>query len=186
MTRLPLVPLFVMNAVLVAGAVPAAEPSPAAKPPNPAAVPLPRPRLVSTDAADRLAAAAPKYEPPNPVVKVETQPDLRETDKPRNTIVRLPPYVVQGSKPPIFKERELLTPQGRLDLALKRHPGLRVGSFWFLRNDGWGLAMLEEEQRLERIAEFNDLVGLMAITDSKSGAAAKKASQSALLRRDGL
>ncbi|MBI4623839.1 MAG: hypothetical protein HY736_11575 [Verrucomicrobia bacterium] len=186
MTRLPRVPLFVISAVFVAGTVAAAEPLRAAKPPDPAAVPLPRPRLVSTDAADRLAASAPKYEPPSPVAKVETQPDRRETDKPRNVIVRLPPYVVQGSKPPIFKERELLTPQGRLDLALKRHPGLRFGSFWFLRNDGWGLAMLEEEQRLERNAEFNDLVGLMTITDPKAGGAAKKESQPTLLRRDGL
>jgi hypothetical protein len=171
MTRSRFVSLWVFAAVCGAGPLVAAEttpvlkePAPAPSPPSPA-----RPRPVSPAVAAQLSAAVPKFEniAPAPAKPAETAPDLRETDKPRNTIVRLPSYVVEEEKAPVFKERELLTPRGRLDLALKRHPGLRLGSFWIFRNDGIALAMLEEEEQLERKKEMQDLLSLLSVAQTK-------------------
>ena len=159
-----------------------ATPPPAA----PVEAPAPRPRLVSNTVAAQLAVAVPKFEPPPadpaPSPASETSPDLRETDKPKNTIVRLPRYLVQEDRPPVFKERELYTPKERLRLALQKHPGLRLGSFWIFRNDGIALFMAAEEKRLEQKREFEDLVSLLKFTDPPQHAATKRHVEQAFLR----
>lgn len=147
---------------------PILQPVPAAAP----SAPSDRPRLLSPETASKLAPSRPFV--PKPPTE-ETAPtvaaaDLRETDKPRNGIVRLPPHLVQGLKMPILKERDILTPYGKLQEAYKRYPGLRFGSLPFFSNNGVARAMLEDDFRLERIAEMNDLMGLMSFTD---GAGAK-------------
>lgn len=135
-----------------------------------------RSRAMSPTTAAHLAEKLPKFTPPpsatppasspadssSPLLvdspKTATpSPDLRELDKPRNTIIRLPNYVVQEEKPSAFKERNLLTPKGRLALAYKRYPGLRFGSLPFLSNDGVALGMLEDDFDRERAAEMRDL-----------------------------
>jgi hypothetical protein len=109
----------------------------------------------------------PKYNPPTSGSPV----DRRESDRPRNTIVRLPKnllppesitasaaadnhgqppegvvrlprYDVRERRLPKFKERELLTPTARVDLHLKRHPGLRIGNLFGL-NRGIARAMID-------------------------------------------
>jgi hypothetical protein len=131
-------------------------------------VPAAEVRAISPTAAEKLAAAAPKYFPPPIGPKaVEPGADLREVDKPRNGIIRLPSYLVQEEKLPALKPRDMLTPQGGLDLAYRRHPGLRFGNFWIFRNDGIALFMLEEEMRLERQRESYDLVSLLPTTEAK-------------------
>lgn len=140
---------------------------------------------VTAETAANIKATTPKFSAVKPADNgAKLPPDLREIDKPRNRIPRLPremieksvaahaslegsaevlqlpTYIVREDKVPNFKEREMLTPQARLDLAYKRHPGLKIGSLPFLSNDGWGLFMLEEEHRLERKAEMEDLYGL--------------------------
>lgn len=180
-------------------------PAPAAPPPSvdasspllvatPASAPAApaRTRAMSPAIAARIAEKMPAFAPPTPappsftksvtVNPVALSPDLREADKPRNTIVRLPSYLVQEDKPPVFKERELLTPRGRLALGLKRYPGLKFGNIWFLRNDGWALAMLEEDFALERKAEMTSLVGL--VTDPTERTKAKVEVQKTFLRSD--
>jgi hypothetical protein len=142
-------------------------PPPAAVAPGPAVT-----HAISPAVAEKLAAATPKYTPPAaPAPQVEATPDLREVDKPRNGIVRLPSYLVQEEKLPAFKERELLTPQGRLKLAYQRHPGLNFGNIWIFRNDGIALMMLEEEERLERRQEFYDLASLLPRPEAKKAKA---------------
>lgn len=145
-----------------------------------------RARLVSPEIAARLAAGVPKYEPlaipASP--PAEPGPDLREIDRPRNTIVRLPPYLVPDRKPPpMLKEREIQTPRARLELALKTFPGARLGSFWIFNNHGIALAMLAEEERLERKREFEDLVSLMWFSDPAEQTKAKEAVDQAFVRR---
>jgi hypothetical protein len=137
-------------------------------------------------------------------------PDLREIDKPKNTIIRLPkkiveekllphvaptstadlaygetvnlpPYLVQQNKVPDFKERDLLTPYGKLLTAYKRHPGLNF-TIPFLSNGGIGLAMLEEENRLERKSEMEDLAGLYRYSDPKKAAEAKRITDQSFMR----
>jgi hypothetical protein len=150
---------------------------------------LARPRAISSTAAAQLAAAAPKFDaavpkfdPAATAKPAELTPDLRETDKPRNTIVRLPRYVVQEEKPPVFKERELLTPQARVKLALAKHPGLHFGSFWIFNNDGIALAMLAEEERLEQKREFEDLAAMTRFSDPATHATVKREVERAFMR----
>ena len=163
--------------------VPATPPAPPATPPAPkSATPAARPRVISPAVAAQLAVAVPKFEGVVPTTPAEPGPDLRGTDKPRNTIVRLPSYLVQEDKMPVFKESELLTPKARLHRALKKYPGLRFGSFWIFRNDGIALAMLAEEERLERKREFEDLASLLRFTDLPAHTTVKRQVENAFMR----
>ncbi|MDP3072069.1 MAG: hypothetical protein Q8N18_17385 [Opitutaceae bacterium] len=158
-------PLFVLAAALGAGLTSAAESSPLLKEPAPAgARSAARPtatRAISPQVAGLLAAAAPTYSPSEapPAQPVEAEP--RQPDQPRNRIIRLSPYIVRERPPPELKERHILTAKGRLDLALQRHPGLRLGSLGPLNNNRWAHAMLEEEFALERRKEMLDLLSLL-------------------------
>jgi hypothetical protein len=143
---------------------------------------------VSPDTAAKLAVVAPKFDsvPPKPETTdapaKPTEPiDLREIDKPRNTIIRLPNYLVQEEKPSVIKEREVLTPKARLENAYKKHPGLHVGSLPFLSNDGIALFMQQEDERLERKSEFEDLVSLLRFGDP-AHAAVKSEVEQAFMR----
>ena len=84
--------------------------------------------------------------------------------KPRNTIIRLPEYVVRDPKVAPVKEREILTGKGRLELARRKHPGVKIGNLFGL-NNGIALAMLAEEERLEQKREFEELAELTRLTD---------------------
>jgi hypothetical protein len=145
-----------------------------------------RARAISPATAAQLAAAVAKFEPPPPTPVatplLDAAVDLRETDRPRNTIVRLPSYLVREEKPVILSEREIRTPRARLQLALKKHPGLRLGSFWIFRNDGIALAMLAEEERLEQKQHFAELVQLMHFSDPGIKATAKQGVEHAFMR----
>lgn len=155
MSRLAPAPLLVLS-VCSAAALVAAEFSPVLEKP---ASPAPSgARAVSPTVAGLLAVASPKYEAPAEAVK-ETPPP--EPEKPRNGIIRLPPYKVQEGRLPNFKERDLLTPSGRLDLAYQRHPGLNFGSWGPFNNNAWARAMLGEEFALERMKEMYDLLSLL-------------------------
>lgn len=183
MTRHPLVSVC-LSALGLSAAVSAAEERPpilkeAAVFSAPASTPTPapaakRPRTISPELAAQLNSLHPKFEALKPAAKpAEATPVAGEAaepadpDKPKNRIIRLPSYLVQEDRPVTFKERELLTPKAKIDLMYRKHPGLRVGSFWIFRNDGIALAMREEEERLERMKEMADLVSLMSITEQK-------------------
>ncbi len=72
-------------------------------------------------------------------------------------VVRLPRYEVRERPLPPFRERHLLTRAGRIDLAVKRHPALKLGPLSRL-NFRRGLDMLEEEQQIERNREMSELI----------------------------
>jgi len=97
----------------------------------------------------------------------DNSPDAASTTVPLETgddVVRLPNYEVRNPKLPELHEREMLTPKGRLDLGLKRHPGLKFGPFASL-NNRWAIAMLDDEDQAERNTEMSDLVDLMQFSD---------------------
>jgi hypothetical protein len=82
---------------------------------------------MSPEMAAALAAALPKYDPaavhpglaaPAPRTAPEGAPAIAA---PKNGIVRLPDYVVRDAKIREFSERELYTPKGLQDLAVKRY-----------------------------------------------------------------
>lgn len=117
-----------------------------------------RARAISGDVAASLAAGMPKYSPPpKPVEKPpeEDLPDLREVDKPKNTIIRLPKYVVRDAKPPVFRERDLHSESAQADIGMKRYAGLGLLPFSSL-NRGVALFMYQEQERLDTIADLKD------------------------------
>jgi hypothetical protein len=184
----PLAPLTVA-AALVTTVLSAESTSSAIATPPPA---LDRRRAVSPATAARIAAQLPKFVPPqSPATPGEDSPILAsptpaapaaasDADQPRNAIVRLPNYVVQEEKPATFKEREILTFEGRLALAYQRQPGLKLGSLLSLGNESVALAMLEEDHRLERKAEMENLSGVL--TNSIDRAKAKNEARITFLR----
>lgn len=126
-----------------------------------AASTAPRPRLISPVVARQLTESAPKYAPPAPTeAKPAPPPEPRETERPRNKIIRLPDYVVSEPRIHLPKERDVLTDKGKLDLAFKRHPGLKLG-FGPFNNIFWANAMIEEEIAAERRKEMNDLLSFI-------------------------
>jgi len=116
-----------------------------------------RARAISGDLAASLAATMPKYDPPKPVEPKaeEDLPDLRETDRPKNTIIRLPKYVVREPKPPVFRERDVHTKGGLTGIAMKRYAGLNAGNVGGL-NQPVALLMYQEQERLDNMAELAD------------------------------
>jgi hypothetical protein len=139
------------------------------------------PRAISAETAAKLTAPIPKFVAPPPEIAAVPAPAAVEEVKPRNTIIRLPDYIVRDAKTPPPKEREVLTPRGRLELARKRHPGLKLGNLWGL-NDGWALAMLAEQERLDRKREFEDLADLGGSTGPTAQARLKREVQQAFMR----
>ena len=146
-----------------------------------APAPSDRPRTVSSELAAKLSLNAPKFVAPKTTDAVQPPetPDHRETDKPANGIVRLPNYVVREPKVPVLKERELLTRQGRLELAYKRHPGLRL-----FGNSGLALALLREEERLEDMAELKEAARMVSSHDKTAGAAIQREVDKTFQRSD--
>jgi hypothetical protein len=154
--------------------------------PAPAAgAPSDRPRLLSNETAAKISTNGPKYNPPPPApVDAEELPDLRDIDRPRNQIIRLPKVMVQEPKAPRIKDAELLTPQGKLELAYKNNPGLHLlnGVPLLGNNSGIALFMLEEQRRLERKAEMEDLVSIYLLTDPKTAKTLKKQTDEVFVR----
>lgn len=178
MSRCPLALLFASAAVAVAQSAspPATDPAPIAAKPS---------RVVSSTMADTLKAALPKsafVKPPENTPAADA-PDLRETDKPRNAIVRLPPYLVRERRAPVFRARDFLDEAGRIALGMKRHPGL--GAFPLSRlNARTALLMTQEEERLEDMTAFNDLIRTAGVDDPATRAKLKVLWQQTYLRNN--
>jgi len=127
-------------------------------------------RTISPGLAAALSEGMPKFAPvPSPTPTPTGEPvDLRDIDKPRNEIKRLPKYVVQESRPPVFRERDLFTAQGQIDLSFKAHQGLLIGNILGL-NEGAAQMMYLEDQRLQNIDDLKDEAHAM----SRGGASAE-------------
>ncbi len=144
--------------------------APAAQTPAPAEMTPPptppkRSRVMSPEAAAALAATRPKYNPPKPVEKIpeEEMPDLREVDKPKNTIVRLPKYVVRAPKPPVFTERDVNTKEGLEKLAVKRYSteaDKTLNAFTLplfgMSAEARAMAQYDADERLKNMSDLKD------------------------------
>ena len=178
-----------------------ANPAPAAPSPvlsatageAPPAPPTPRRgRAISGDAAAALAAATPKYTPPPPKPPPkpeEEQIDLREVDKPKNTIVRLPKYIVQEKKPAVFRERDVYTQKGLTEIAMRRYisEADRALNRWTLpligvSAEARALAMYAEDERLRNMSDLQEAANNTSKVDARSGDYIRKESQKTFLR----
>ncbi|HXQ80326.1 MAG TPA: hypothetical protein VN775_03375 [Opitutaceae bacterium] len=140
-------------------------------------------RAVSSKIAADLASEMPKYAPPTPTPAVTAEPqDMRDIDKPRNEIKRLPQYVVRESRPLVFRNRDLFTTEGLVNLSFKSHPGLLFGNFLGL-NSGIAYQMYLDEQRQTNMDDLTDTARAMARGgDSAESAYILKESQETYMR----
>lgn len=88
------------------------------------------------------------------------------TDEPPPAgVTRLPRYDVHDRKVPALKNRELLTPEAKIDLQFKKHPALRIGNIFGL-NRGIAALMAAEDENLERRTEMSDLLSFQKFADA--------------------
>ncbi len=157
-------------------------------------------RTISPELAAQLAASRPKFTPiapPPPPKPEEELPDLREIDKPKNTIVRLPKFVVQEPRPPVFRERDIHTKEGLANLAMRRYltetdralNRFRLPLFSpFSTNGGSGsnedraMAMYYEDERLKNMADVADNTNMVMRSNAAEGTKMKSAAQQTFMR----
>ena len=129
--------------------------------------PPPR-RALSPEMAAKLSAIVMRAAPPANA-KQSASGAATAVSADSSDPVQLKPYIVQEDRAPEFKERDILTPKGKLELARRRYPGL-VGPL----SDATALRMLEEDFARERRQEMADLLGLVEIDGAKSAENAKR------------
>jgi hypothetical protein len=144
-------------------------------------------RSVSPSVAAALTEGLPKYSPPTPTPQTAAEPqDLRDIDKPKNEIPRLPKYVVHERRPPVFRDRDLFTDSGLLDLSFKSHPGLNVGNVLGL-NEGPARQMIYDDMRQKNIEDLNETAYSFAQGgDPAEAQSILSATQDAFMRTDDL
>ena len=121
-----------------------------------------------------ITAGLPRYAPPpkeapqKPAAEVESDDEAEpegtplSPDQPRNKIIRLPRYIVEGDRPPVFRERDLYTTQALSAIAMKRYLSRLDSSLlnrftiplFTLTNEARAMAMYEEDERLQNIADL--------------------------------
>jgi hypothetical protein len=144
----------------------------APKPSAPAPVPTPSvgtaDRPVSSAVAADISLGMPAYSPELSAPKLgASAADLRDIDKPKNQIPRLPlvmmqKYVVRESRLPVFRNLDLYTKAGLIDLSFKEHPGLRIGNFFNL-NAKVAYNMIKDEELFAERQDLADTVLAMAV-----------------------
>jgi len=140
-------------------------------------------RAVSSKIAADLNLGMPKYAPPTPTPAAAPEAqDMRDIDKPKNEIKRLPQYVVRESRPLVFRNRDLYTTEGLINLSFKSHPGLLYGNFLGL-NSEVAYQMYLDEQRKANMDDLADTARAMARGgDTAESEYILKASQETFMR----
>ena len=134
--------------------------------------PAPQPRALSPTISAALTDALPKFNPPPKRTTDEGADDDLWADlpKPKNGIVRLPQVVVEGSRPPVFSEREIHTDKGLADLAVKRYFDsqtlLALNRYTLpifgMGKEAYAMMMWQEDERLRLLAEYGEAADLTA------------------------
>jgi hypothetical protein len=160
---------------------------------NASASPSISPPRRSPEVAAALAGI--KFEAPATEKKKEEVPDdvdLRDIDRPRNAIIRLPKYIVEGERPPIFAEKEINTKKGLAELAVNRylstiHQGLNryhlPALFGGISNEALAMEMYHDNERLEAIKDYDEKVSLFRAAGEKDADALKKEADATFMRR---
>ena len=148
-----------------AQSTPAAEPTPA----------RPQNRAVSPALAAALAERMPKYNPPPPP-REPTEEELEES-QPKNRIVRLPQMIVEGQRPPVFRERDINTKKGMAELAMSRYlseldRGLNRYTLPLFgqSNEQRALAQYAEEERLQNMQSAEESAQMIRASEGEDAA----------------
>ena len=179
----PALTLFAVGGFLLAATLGSAELAPSATSAAPAtetALAAPTaPAASSTSAPGKAGATAitsglPRYAPPpkpapkKPAADVEAEDEAEPEDRPlapdqpRNKIIRLPRYIVEGDRPPVFRERDIFTKQALAAIAMRRYLSTFDRSFLNrytlpllgISPEARAMAMYEEDARLQNIADL--------------------------------
>lgn len=122
----------------------------------------------------------PKYQP-SPAQDEATLEASGEAAVERDGVLKLPTVTVQVKKPQSLGEYEMLTPKGRLDMAVRRRPGLRIGNFLGL-NNGIALAMLREDIEKEKRDVMKERVDRLSLDDGPDTRELKRLLKEAIAR----
>jgi hypothetical protein len=129
-----------------------------------ASPPASRRRVLSPEMSARISHTLTRDLPPVTEAPAEdiapTPPAEDDSDR-----LSLDPYHVTEERLPAFKEREILTPKGKLSLARRRYPGTTPGS---------ALMLLEADFDKERRQELSDLNRLLEINRSELSPATQR------------
>ncbi|MBI5381633.1 MAG: hypothetical protein HZA31_07015 [Opitutae bacterium] len=187
------------TALLALGVTGAYAQAPAAtpKPPLPAVKETPvevsgPTKRVSSTLSSAIAAGLPRYapppkEPPKPIATSTSETEEEEAipedkplgpDQPKNKIIRLPRYIVEGDRPPIFRERDIYTKQALAKVAVKRYLSkldtsvLNRYSIPFVGQSASerAMAMYAEDERLQNMSDLRGAASDAAKAGDRAGA----------------
>ncbi len=134
-------------------------------------------RVISGDLSKSLSSGI-KYNPPPPPKPEVEDVDMRDIDKPRNQIIRLPKYVVEAKRPPVFTDRNLYSNEMLRRLAYKQYASAfsrnflnRYRIFGQLDTD-YAMMQYEAAERLRNIAEMDDKVSMYRVSGDNAEASA--------------
>jgi hypothetical protein len=171
----PALTVLAVGGFLLAATLGSAEPT---ETPAPATTTAAAPAAGATGVSGKAGATAitsglPRYAPPpkqapkKPAADVEGEDEAEPEDRPlapdqpRNKIIRLPRYIVEGDRPPVFRERDIYTKQALAAIAMRRYLSTFDRSFLnryniFGSKEGRAMAMYEEDARLQNIADLKN------------------------------
>jgi hypothetical protein len=134
-----------------------------------------RNRAISGETSSLLSAGY-KYSPPKPVepaIDEDELVDQRDLDKPRNEIIRLPKYMVEGVRPPVFAEKNLYTKQDFSTLVIQRYLGKNGLNKYQLGKTGeaYAMQMYWDDERLKNMVEGDKQVSLYRVGGDEAKAA---------------
>src|SRR5262249_5115705 len=129
------------------------------------------------------------FQPPTPK-PVEKKPEPAEADQPKNGIVHLDPVIVNGNRPPIFRERDVNTSKNLAAIAVNRYfneTGKALNRFT-LPLVGIGLQqqammMYEDEERQKNMQDAAHNVYILRQTDPVAAQQLKSEVDQTFMRR---
>jgi hypothetical protein len=146
-------------------------------------------RVISKDLSSALAVGY-KYQPPPPPKPEAEDVDLRDVDKPRNGIIRLPKYVVESQRPPIFNDRNLYSKEMLRRLAYQKYMSSfsknLLNRFHLLGrgDEAYALMQYEADERKRNMAEMDDKISMYRVSgDDTEAEKLKDDTQRTFMRR---
>lgn len=137
-------------------------------------------RAISLEVAANLSAVATRAAPP--ATANTPPPSAPLSNGEASAALQLDPFIVHEEKFPEFKERDMLTPEGKRALAQKLNPGLRAGPLP-LGNNALALEMLEEHFDQQRRGELAELKGVLSSGGAKPPPEVQRKIDEAMTRR---
>ncbi len=140
-----------------------------------------QPRKVQSHITEALLAKLPRFVPPS--AGPGGSASDRDAGDSSDEILRLPKMTIRPKQVLPESDYAWLNDKGRLELALKAHPGIRVGNILGL-NNGIAAGMQQEERLAAKKADLADQVQRSTLGDSEVDKRIRALTK-ALLQRSG-